>query len=303
MDSIILIFVCMLAGVALQRLKSLPANAHAALNQYVIYVALPALALYYIPKIEISSSLLYPFGIAWIGFLFAWLFFGVMGKWLGWSKRLRGCLILTAGLGNTAFIGFPVVEALYGKEGLKAAIVADQPGTFVAMATVGIVVATAYSGTAAGGSAIARRILLFPPFIAFFAGLCMNILNYDFAEIVQPVFQRIGSTVTPVVLVSVGLQLRIQKRSRHWGFLTLGLLYKLVLMPALLFLLYKIILGADGVAIDASLMQAAMAPMITAAILASTHRLKPRLAGMMIGVGIPLSFVTLALWYFILNTF
>ena len=189
------------------------------------------------------------------------------------------------------------------QEGLKAAIVADQPGTFVVMATLGIIVATAYSGTAAGGSAITRRILLFPPFIAFIIGLCMNAFNHDFAGIVQPALERIGSTVTPVALVSVGLQLRIQKQSRHWGFLTLALLYKLLLMPALLFLLYKIILGADGVVVDASLLQAAMAPMITAAILASTHRLKPRLAGMMIGVGIPLSFVTLALWYYILNTF
>jgi predicted permease len=40
---------------------------------------------------------------------------------------LIGCLILTAGLGNTSF-GFPIIEALYGEEGLKTAILVDQPG-------------------------------------------------------------------------------------------------------------------------------------------------------------------------------
>jgi predicted permease len=72
-------------------------------------------------------------------------------------------------------------------------------------------------------------------------------------------------------------------------------------MPALLFLLYRVILGGKGMEIDVSIMEAAMAPMISAAIVASSHGLKPRLAGMMIGVGIPLSFITLALWYYILT--
>lgn len=301
MDSIILIFVCLLAGIALQRVKAIPANAHSALNQFVIYISLPALALYYIPKIEISTKLLYPLGVAWIGFVLAWLFFGGLGKLLGWSGKLIGGLVLTAGLGNTAFVGFPVIEALYGKKGLETAIIVDQPGTFVVMATFGIIVAAAYSKEVAGASSIIRKILLFPPFIAFFAGLIMNICGYDFADIVQPVFQKLGSTVTPVALVAVGLQLKIQWRSKHWGFLALGLFYKLILMPAILFLLYKIVLGGEGMEIDVSLMEAAMAPMITAAILASAHGLKPRLAGMMIGVGIPLSFITLALWYYILT--
>jgi predicted permease len=42
-----------------------------------------------------------------------------------------------------------------------------------------------------------------------------------------------------------------------------------------------------------------MAPMITASILATSHGLKPRLSSMMIGFGIPLSFVTLVFWYFV----
>jgi predicted permease len=303
MDSIILIFVCLFAGIALQRVKAIPANAHTALNQFVINISLPALALYYLPKIEISAKLLYPLGVAWIGFLLAWLFFGALGKWLGWSKKLTGCLVLTAGLGNTSFVGFPVIEALYGKSGLETAIIVDQPGTFVVMATLGIIVAAAYSRETAGTSAIIRKIIVFPPFVAFFIGVVMNVCGYDFADMVQPVFQRLSSTVTPVALVAVGMQLKIQRRSRHWGFLSLGLFYKLMIMPAVLFLLYKIILGGKGTEINVSLMEAAMAPMISAAILASAYGLKPRLAGMMIGVGIPLSFITLALWYYILNTF
>lgn len=303
MDSIILIFVCLLAGIILQRVKAIPANAHTALNQFVINISLPAIALYYIPKIEISDKLLYPLGAAWIGFLLAWLFFGGLGKWLNWPKKLIGCLVLTAGLGNTSFIGFPVIEALYGKKGLETAIITDQPGTFVVMATFGIIVAAAYSNQVAGASGIVKKILLFPPFLAFAIGAVMNVSGYDFAGIVQPVFQKLGSTVTPVALVAVGLQLKIQRRSRHWGFLSLGLFYKLLLMPAVLFVLYRIILGGKGMEIDVSIMEAAMAPMITAAILASSQGLKPRLAGMMIGVGIPLSFITLALWYYILNTF
>jgi predicted permease len=297
----ILIFVCLFAGIALQRVKAISANAHTALNQFVIYISLPALALYYIPKIEISPKLLYPLGVAWIGFVLAWLFFAGLGKWLGWPKKLIGCLILTAGLGNTSFVGFPIIEALYGKKGLETAIIVDQPGTFVVMATLGIIVAAAYSKESAGVSSILRKILLFPPFVAFFVGAVMNICGYDFIDMLQPVFQKLAATVTPVALVAVGMQLKIQRRSRHWGFLSLGLFYKLMLMPGVLFLVYRIILGGKGMEIEVALMEAAMAPMISAAILASAYRLKPKLAGMMIGVGIPLSFITLAIWYYILT--
>ncbi|MEZ4786733.1 MAG: hypothetical protein R2790_02345 [Flavobacterium haoranii] len=35
------------------------------------------------------------------------------------SKKLTGCLIVVAGLGNTSFVGFPVIEALFGKKGIE----------------------------------------------------------------------------------------------------------------------------------------------------------------------------------------
>ncbi|MDP2162312.1 MAG: AEC family transporter, partial [Flavobacterium sp.] len=136
MENIILLFLCLALGVGLRYIKTFPTNGHIALNHFVIYISLPSLALYYIPKIEISTSLLYPLGIAWLRFTLSFLFFSILQKWLGWSKKLTGCLVLTGGLSNTAFIGYPVAEALYGQEGLKTAIFVDQPGSFVVTATL-----------------------------------------------------------------------------------------------------------------------------------------------------------------------
>ncbi|WP_284652361.1 AEC family transporter [Flavobacterium terrisoli] len=303
MDNILLVFLCLIMGLAMQRVAAFPKNGHLALNQFVIYIALPALALYYIPKVSISTDLLYPLGIAWIGFLLSFVFFYVIGKRMGWPNRLIGCLVITAGLGNTSFVGFPIIQALYGEEGLKTAIIVDQPGSFVVMATLGIITAGIFSKGEPSRNEIIKKILFFPPFIAFALACLMNVLKLDFNDHFQTVFQKLGATVTPVALLAVGLQLKIDKESQHWKFLRLGLLFKLIITPAVFFLLYKIILGGKGVAVDVSIMESAMAPMITGAILASNYGLKPKLSSMMVGIGIPLSFISLAFWYFILNAF
>lgn len=301
MDNIILIFLCLALGFGLQFLKSFPKNGYVALNHFVIYISLPALALYYIPKIEISSKLLFPIGIAWIGFGLSFLFFYSLGKWLIWSKKLIGCLVLTGGLGNTSFVGFPVIEALYGQDGLQTAIIVDQPGSFVVLATLGIIVASVFSKGEVDSKLIAKKILFFPPFIAFVMACLLNVLKLDFPEMMQSVFYKVGGTVSTIALVSVGLQLKIDKNSQHWNFLALGLFFKLMLTPLFFVILYKFILRGQGLIVDVSIMESAMAPMITGAILASTYGLKPKLSSMMIGIGIPLSFLTLAFWYWLLS--
>ena len=303
MDSIIMLFLCLVLGFGLQYVKTFPKNAHLTLNQFVIYISLPALALFYIPKIQLNAQLLYPLGIAWLGFIFSFLFFYVIGRKLKWSNKLIGCLTLTAGLGNTSFVGFPVIQALYGEEGLKTAIIVDQPGSFVVMATLGVITATIYSKGKTEAKTIASKILFFPPFMAFVVACLLNIFQFDFMPDLQTVFQKLGSTVTPIALLSVGLQLKIDRNSQHWQFLRFGLFFKLFLTPAFFFFLYKIVFNGKGLVVDVSIMEAAMAPMITGTILSASYGLKPKLSNMMVGVGIPLSFITLAFWYFILNTF
>lgn len=302
MNNIILIFVYIVLGLILQRAKWFPTiPSYKLLNKLVIYFCLPALALFYIPKIHWNNQLLYPIGVAWIGFAGAYLLFRYLGSRYGWSKKLTGCLILTAGLGNTSFLGFPIIQALYGEEGMKTAILVDQPGSFVVLSTLGILIATLYSKGEQSGKEIVKKIMMFPPFLTFAFACVLNVYGYDFQDWVQSALKIAGSGVTPFALISVGLQLRFETRSQHWRFLGIGLLYKLILTPALIYVLYVLVFNQSSKVIEVAIMEAAMAPMITACILASSHGLKPRLSSMMIGFGIPISFLTLILWYFVVQ--
>jgi predicted permease len=211
-------------------------------------------------------------------------------------------LIMTAGFSNTSFLGFPIIQALYGEEGLKMAILVDQPGTFVVLSTLGVFAATLYSKGSSNGIEIAKKIFFFPPFIAFLLACFMNVFHFDFHQYIQFGLQKIGSVMTPLAMLSVGLQLHFDRRSKHFKFLSLGLFYKLIMTPALIYLLYVVILDQHSKMIQVSLMEAAMAPMISSSIIASSYGLKPRLCSMMIGFGIPLSFITLLFWYFIANS-
>ena len=301
MYNFVIIFVFLSLGLLLQKVKRFPLDVYNLLNKIVIYLCLPAFALYYIPKIKLGTHLLYPVSVTWISFTTAILFFSLLGKRMGWSRKLTGCLILTAGFGNTSFLGFPIIQALYGEEGLKTAILVDQPGTFVVLSTLGVIVATLYSTGNPNGFFIAKKIIFFPPFIAFLLACFMNVFQFDFHKYIQVVLQKAGSVMTPLAMLSVGLQLHFDKKSKHWQFLRLGLLYKLILTPALIYLLYVVVFDQHSKMIQVSIMEAAMAPMISASIIASSHGLKPKLCSMMVGFGIPISFLTLFFWYLIVS--
>lgn len=301
MSNLILLFLCLVLGIALRRTKLFPENGHIALNAFVINISLSALSLYYIPKISLNSQVLFPVLVPWLNISLAILFFITLGRLFDWSKTIVGALILCAGFGNTSFVGIPVIQALYGEGGLQTVMLVDQPGSFVALSTVGIIVANFYSGEKISAFEIIKKILKFPPFIAFLIAVFINIFEISIPLSLDEVLAKLGATTVPLALVSVGSQLRWQKIDRHYRPLLFGLLFKLILFPACILVLYFLILNQRGEMIEIAFFEAAMGPMVTAAIIASSHQLEPKLCNLMLGIGIPLSLCTLTIWYFVLK--
>lgn len=299
MNNLILLILCFIAGMLLHRSRRMPENAHVTLNSFIIHVSLPALTLLYIHGLKISGDVALMAAMAWIYFLLAAGFFWLIGRWLNWSRATTGALMLTGGLGNTSFFGLPMIEAYYGHQQVVNGIVVDQLGSFLVLSTFGILVAGLYSSGRPTAGEIARRIVLFPPFIALVLSLLLIPVAYP--EWLIMVLKRLGDTLAPMALLSVGFQLRLSHIAGYGRELAIGLGFKLLLAPLLVFLLYVPLLGAHGVPIQVTLFEAAMPPMIASAIVATEHELDPPLVTLMVAVGLLVSFITLTGWWWVLQ--
>ncbi|RZA04622.1 MAG: AEC family transporter, partial [Moraxellaceae bacterium] len=280
-------------GLLLQKNRRLPESFAISLNTYVIYVALLALVLYEILHLTLDARAFLPITFAWGMIVSSALFIWFFARWAGWSRSVTGALMLTVPLGNTGFVGIPLVEALLGKDAIPYAILYDQFGTFLALNTFGSVVAAYYSGGAMSWKNLARTIVSFPPFIALI--LAFVTLPLHFSEWVSTVLQRISSTLVPVVMVAVGLQWRLRLEREIIAPLMLGLSATLFFTPLLAWVILHL-LGINGLAAQVVVLEAAMPAMISAGVLAVNYQLAPRLASSLVGYSLLLSLATVWAW-------
>ncbi|TCI11418.1 AEC family transporter [Dyella soli] len=289
----LLLFVCLALGALVARFARPPSGIVHSINWWVIRIALPALVLALVPHVKVDTQLWFPVVAMWVVFFGAWALFAVLGAWLGWPRERIGALTLVCGLGNTSFMGYPMMQALHGKEGLALAVVADQLGCFPLLASAGVLIASLYAGKAPQPKVIVRRILAFPAFLALLVGVVAGLLG-GWPAWLDELFVPIGATLTPLALFSVGLQFKFHLGERQHAALLLGLGWKLALAPLLCWTMGSLA-GVGGLTLTVGVLQAAMAPMISAAILADEYKLEPALANTILGAGIVLSLVTIPL--------
>src|SRR5690606_33566211 len=146
------------------RLRVLPGNAAETLNLVVLYVCLPAAILIHVPRLRFDVSLLGLVLVPWALAAATWAVLRLLSPRLRLRRDEFAVLLLCTMLGNTSFIGYPMVEALLGAQALPYAVVYDQFGTFVMLSTLGLVVLARYGGEHPPTKReIALRIVRFPP--------------------------------------------------------------------------------------------------------------------------------------------
>jgi predicted permease len=291
---LIFLFLLIALGAGLSKLRVIQYQHVSWATKWIIYVALPAVAIAKLPKLEMSLEMLAPFLSAVFIFLCsAILFLVVFKKYFTRDQSI--VLTIVAGLGNTSFIGFPLINFYFGEDSLPIAVIFDQ-GSFFLFATAAQYLIATRNGSFKPINSV-KKIISFPPFIGLIVALFIPsewIFGWhEYALII------LGKSISPVAMLIVGFQI-----SRFVNFqfprpLYYALTYKLVLAPLVIWA-FMLAINASESVFKISVFEASMAPMITPAILLIEHRIERQLTAQILCWGILISFVTSGIVYLLL---
>ncbi|WP_313211209.1 AEC family transporter [Stenotrophomonas sp.] len=298
-DAFALILTMLGLGMAFSRLRALPDNTADVLNRIVLYVCLPAAVLIYVPRLHLDISLIGLVATPWLLMLCTLAGVSLATRVFGFARDVHAVLLICVALSNSSFIGYPMVRALLGDHALPYAVVYDQFGTFVLLSTFGLYVIARYSGdTPPTAAQILLRIAKFPPLWALLFAL--TLMPEQPPGWIGTGLKQLADAMLPLVMLAVGFSIQLRLPLDELKPLGIGLLLKLLVMPALA-LPISWAFGLHGTILQANVLESAMPTMITAAALAMSHRLAPRLAAALVGYGILLSLVTLPAWVWVLQ--
>ena len=227
-----------------------------AFNQYLYYLALPALTIVKIADMPLS-------GLGWqflagstlplLGVMLAAFVLWKVGA-VDW--RFARLLVIVPALGNTAYLGFPVVGMRLGEDAIGyAAIVGSLQSIFVF--TVGYVVMTLVCDKVCPPARLLRMIGRNVVLWASVAGLLMSGFGLRLPGLAHQVLSDIGKTTLPLALFTIGVSLYGKSVAQNLPRIALVSGLKLLLMPAV-FLGVAAVTGFGGVPSRVAFLQAAM---------------------------------------------
>lgn len=293
-NNLILIFSLIFIGHAAKRSQRFPDNAPDVLNKYILNVALPAMILLNVPKLPSLLDIFYPMLIHWSALIIHVILILILGKFFLLSRSVVGVLIVVSSLGNTAFLGIPMVKSLIGHDAIVYAVIYDQLGSGIGFILYGAFLIPLFTNTGQQYSMrkILTELLTFPAFIALVIGLLIR--GTSLPQEINMVIENISATLIPIFMFTIGLQMKFRHPFSTLKPLGIGLFLKLICIPLITLSACKL-LGWSSLPVRVSIIQSGMPPMVVAGAMAIAVNLEKQLAAALVGYGLVLSFITLPL--------
>lgn len=197
-------------------------------------------------------------------------------------------------ISNSGFLGNPMVEGIYGSEGLLYAALFMLPVRIV-MWTIGI--AVFLKGRR---EKLWKNVLTHPCIVAIYAGVIIMVCGIQFPTFVEKTIVGISGSNTPLSMMLVGMMLAEVKPK---GLIDKTMVFytaiRLLVIPAVVFAITAF-LPIDGMLRGITVIMAGMPAPITTALLSAKYGGDEKYATGMVFLSTILSLITLPLWCLVL---
>lgn len=299
------IFLIVFIGWLLRKLNVVTESWISVLNLFAYYVSLPALIVSSFWEIDFLSRELWRLiFLSAISLILFCLVVFILLSILRLAKEVKATVFLSAIVGNTIYMGFPVIELSLGKEYLISGALVASIYLIIAL-LVSMFVIRYWQGENQRITQHLQEFLKNPLVISVFLGAILSFLKVDYPLILsfKKSITMLGLTASPVALFAMGGFLYGRFLRKNLNLVILGSFLKLIAFPLLLFLgaFYMInVFVVSAADLRVLILLSSMPVAVTTFVIAERFNLDKALVGNSILISTIFSFIVVPLIIFLL---
>lgn len=262
-DKITTLLILIALGYFIKKIKLISEEGSLILRSMVFNITLPALVFMSIRNASWTPEYLKIPPIVWLSAISLGLLIYLLSRLLGFKKEITAILVLTGVMGNTTFLGYPMVITLLGVESLPYGIVYDQSSLLFLLSLwvpfVSHIFINPKSNLRKGNNSIFNALLKNPPLWAIFVAIILR--NISLPEFIIDSLNIIAQSTTLLVMLYVGTMLNLNIKKEEILLIGLIILFKQICFPAVNYI-FSGFLGVSHEIIPAIVVQSSMPVMI-----------------------------------------
>jgi malate permease and related proteins len=286
--------------------RILPAKFPMRLGQWLFWIGVPTSIVAFLRKTDLSGQVWVAPAVAYTAILLGAVLAGLAIYIIRFRtnkiipKPTQGSLILAAMVGNTGYLGYPIVLSLVGTQYFAWALFYDLLGTALGAYGFGVVLAAKFGSSSQNcdrdspkKTQVIKAILINPALWSFGVGLLLRPIPLPDVAVFCLDFVAWSALAASLLLIGMRLS-----QLSSWGSLKLAsisLIIKMVFVPFVLGIcLHR--LGLTGKIAQVMVLQMAMPPAFATLVLAETFNLDREMAVTAVSVGSMILLITLPFW-------
>lgn len=294
LEQVLVLFLTILIGFIAKKKNMITSEVSQKLSELLLFVTMPFMIIVSF-HVEFSSDMLRSAGIVFVLGVGTHLFSIILGKVLFYKlpDKINKVMRFSAIFSNCAFMGFPIIDGLFGREGIFL--------SSIYIAVFHIFIWTYGIGLFAGKIDIKQpsqilKAIINPGIISVAIGLLIFVLQIRLPVPIYRTLSMVGSMTTPVSMLIVGALLAdadFRKVMFKWH-LYYGVFVRLLLIPIIALLVLRLF-DISPLIMGITVVLTAMPVAVNTAIFAEKHGGDAPLASQYIAMSTALSIVTIPL--------